>query len=411
MRLLELENLPESQRQRRELELQMRAGQIAFVSTGYAADEVREAAERVIPLAKELGDRDAEFGARRNLFWYWSARDESSRAREIAEELVQEAEDSNVPGRRVSAYHSLATYFETNDDFLLARAHYETAVAAYHSMSDSQDRALRADFPFVQAHLGLVIAILGYLDQAVPMARRGVSSARATGDADCIAGTLIFLAHVLRTRGEIDEMLVVMNEVRAVAEEYALANYKVVAHWMVGYAMARKGLSTSDNDLVTRGKELLAAAPKGDFAAAALTAEIFLRGRYPQRAFDALESIGPWGPKNRRLQTSTLASLLSYAGSLIRKGVVHIFKKPESCREAESSLRFCPRIHPHSPDWKPAELSVVTGRGFVPPARSSTGRRDEARAMLADIYSWFTEGFDTADLKDAKALLDELGAN
>jgi tetratricopeptide (TPR) repeat protein len=39
-----------------------------------------------------------------------------------------------------------------------------------------------------------------------------------------------------------------------------------------------------------------------------------------------------------------------------------------------------------------------------------TNRRDEARAMLADIYNWFTEGFDTADLKDAKALLDELSA-
>src|SRR5262249_21221396 len=36
------------------------------------------------------------------------------------------------------------------------------------------------------------------------------------------------------------------------------------------------------------------------------------------------------------------------------------------------------------------------------------GRRDEARTMLAEIYGWFTEGFDTADLKDAKSLLDEL---
>jgi hypothetical protein len=36
------------------------------------------------------------------------------------------------------------------------------------------------------------------------------------------------------------------------------------------------------------------------------------------------------------------------------------------------------------------------------------GKRDEARTMLADIYNWFTEGFETADLKDAKALLDEL---
>jgi hypothetical protein len=41
---------------------------------------------------------------------------------------------------------------------------------------------------------------------------------------------------------------------------------------------------------------------------------------------------------------------------------------------------------------------------------ASQGRRDEARTMLADIYNWFTEGFDTADLIDAKTLLDELGA-
>jgi predicted ATPase len=39
------------------------------------------------------------------------------------------------------------------------------------------------------------------------------------------------------------------------------------------------------------------------------------------------------------------------------------------------------------------------------------GRRDEARTMLADIYNWFTEGFDTADLKDAKSLLEELNAS
>jgi hypothetical protein len=40
----------------------------------------------------------------------------------------------------------------------------------------------------------------------------------------------------------------------------------------------------------------------------------------------------------------------------------------------------------------------------------SNGHREQARAMLAEIYGWFTEGFDTADLKDAKALLDELSA-
>jgi predicted ATPase len=42
---------------------------------------------------------------------------------------------------------------------------------------------------------------------------------------------------------------------------------------------------------------------------------------------------------------------------------------------------------------------------------SSEGRRDEARAMLAKIYNWFTEGFDTADLQEAKALLNELSGS
>jgi hypothetical protein len=42
-------------------------------------------------------------------------------------------------------------------------------------------------------------------------------------------------------------------------------------------------------------------------------------------------------------------------------------------------------------------------------ARGQCGR-DDARTMLAEIYSWFTEGFDTVDMKDAKALLDELSA-
>ena len=41
---------------------------------------------------------------------------------------------------------------------------------------------------------------------------------------------------------------------------------------------------------------------------------------------------------------------------------------------------------------------------------ATPNRRDEARTMLAEIYNWFTEGFDTADLKDAKALLDELNS-
>ena len=50
------------------------------------------------------------------------------------------------------------------------------------------------------------------------------------------------------------------------------------------------------------------------------------------------------------------------------------------------------------------------GLGSTHGRHAKQGKRDEARAMLADLYKWFTEGFDTPDLKDAKALLDELRA-
>jgi hypothetical protein len=56
------------------------------------------------------------------------------------------------------------------------------------------------------------------------------------------------------------------------------------------------------------------------------------------------------------------------------------------------------------------EIDLLVLRATVGLARllARQGRRDEARAMLAEIYGWFTEGFDTGDLKDAKTLLDEL---
>jgi predicted ATPase len=58
-------------------------------------------------------------------------------------------------------------------------------------------------------------------------------------------------------------------------------------------------------------------------------------------------------------------------------------------------------------DAKSPELRATTSLARL---LAQEGKRDEALAMLAHIYNWFTEGFDTADLKDAKALLDELSA-
>ena len=74
--------------------------------------------------------------------------------------------------------------------------------------------------------------------------------------------------------------------------------------------------------------------------------------------------------------------------------------------QAETCLRHAIEIARRQ-QAKSLELRATTSLARL---LRDTGQPNEARSMLAEIYNWFTEGFDTADLKDAKALLDELTA-
>jgi predicted ATPase len=87
------------------------------------------------------------------------------------------------------------------------------------------------------------------------------------------------------------------------------------------------------------------------------------------------------------------------------KGELLLMQNSCSAKEAESSFRTGIDIARRQ-EAKFLELRATTSLARL---LQNQGRRDEPRAMLADIYGWFTEGFDTADLKEAKALLAELG--
>ncbi len=82
-----------------------------------------------------------------------------------------------------------------------------------------------------------------------------------------------------------------------------------------------------------------------------------------------------------------------------------LLEAPGAVDAAESALRQAV-ASARRQDAKSWELRAATSLARLLKAQ---GRRDEARAMLGEIYGWFTEGFDTADLKNARALLDELG--
>src|SRR5215472_9012316 len=86
------------------------------------------------------------------------------------------------------------------------------------------------------------------------------------------------------------------------------------------------------------------------------------------------------------------------------KGEAILMRDTAGTAEAEGCFRKAIEIaRVQSAKWW--ELAATTRLARL---MAKQGKRDEARSMLADIYNWFTEGFDTADLKDAKALLKEL---
>ena len=82
-----------------------------------------------------------------------------------------------------------------------------------------------------------------------------------------------------------------------------------------------------------------------------------------------------------------------------------LLNDPKQIAESETAFRAAVELSREA-SAKSTELRAATSLARL---LRDTGRRDEARTELAEIYGWFTEGFDTRDLKDAKALLDELG--
>ena len=87
------------------------------------------------------------------------------------------------------------------------------------------------------------------------------------------------------------------------------------------------------------------------------------------------------------------------------KGALILLQAPGATSTAESAFRQAVAIarRQGAKSWELRATMSLTR------LLEAQGKRDEARSMLGEIYGWFTEGFDTADLKNAKALLHELG--
>jgi adenylate cyclase len=186
------------------------------------------------------------------------------------------------------------------------------------------------------------------------------------------------------------------NEILSIATENEIPSYSIYATFFRGWAMAATG----------RGEEGIAEMRRSMSAPVRLS------------AVSALVALAEACGKNRRaeegldLVTEGLATAKQTGVSLVEaelhraKGELLTIKDPGNVGEAERCLRAAIDIARR----QSARLFELRATTSLARLLKREGKRDDARAMLAQIYGWFTEGFEFADLKDAKALLDELGA-
>jgi tetratricopeptide (TPR) repeat protein len=188
--------------------------------------------------------------------------------------------------------------------------------------------------------------------------------------------------------------------VKEVAERLAkfgaerhLRDSSATASVYLGWALAEMGRALEGIALIGEGSESLTPRESTSAFLLATLSEAQARAGRVQEALATIEKTFPHARK----------SAVSLAGALWRRGEIHRHRDEA---KAEADFREAIAVA-KAIGSKLYELRATTSLARL---LRDTNRRDEARAMLADIYNWFTEGFDTADLKDAKALLDELSA-
>jgi class 3 adenylate cyclase/predicted ATPase len=392
-----LPQLPDSAtRDRQELDLQIALNLSLDMAIGMRAAGRESALLRARELCERLRDSVKQMEVLLALAQLRSNQRDYAQARELAERVLAMAQEAQAPAMLAGAHVALGIVRYNTGEFPAAREHLERAVelfAAGHWRYRGAWSlvATRAAY-LVLAHAR---AILGYPSTALSRAPELLAAARRTSDPDSIA-YVGDLSHHLLLR---DTRMVAerADEVLSFGSEYRRPFQLFVARFARGWAMAAEG----------RGDEGITEMRQS------ISDPMFAESSFiPQMLVALAEACG----KNGRakggfdLVASGLATAKQTGQTLAEaelhrvKGELIMIKDPGKVAEAERCLRTAIDAARRQ-DARLFEL-----RASVSLARllRNTSRRDEARTMLTEIYNWFTEGFDTADLKEAKALLEEL---
>jgi class 3 adenylate cyclase/tetratricopeptide (TPR) repeat protein len=387
-----LQKLPDSPaRDQRELRLQLVCAQALIPLKGFDAAEVERACIRARELCKRLGDPPELFAATVGLWYVYYLRGDWQTAYELAEQLLRLGQSSDDSTRLMLAQGPMGDTLASMKEFRRAREHLEMGVSLYDHERHQRFRGTGVD-PGVNdlSYLAVVLWSLGYPDRALDRGNKALALANASSHPHSLAFARSFVGRVHQYRGE------TLIGQKIAEDQIAQSAKHGFSHWLAqgtcerGAALAAQGHNEEGIVQMREGLAALRAnAARPQFlwrlAQACMKTDRFDEGLSALR--EALAITGEDSDVHRV------------------KGELLLAQDHSRIAEAQKCLEWAIELaRKHSA--RSVELRATMSLAQL---LAKQGRREEAHTILAEIYSWFTEGFDTADLKDAKALLDELG--
>jgi tetratricopeptide (TPR) repeat protein len=389
-----VEALPDpSERAERELDLHMALGPALSATKSHSHPDIGRTYARVWELCQQLGDDPRGFTALRGLQLHHQGLLEMEKALHFAEEALRVAERLEDAARLVGGHMALGVSLYHQGKLEPALAHFRRGSELFEPNMQFPDWP--GSHPGVQCQFfpALISGMLGYPDRSLDELRAAVTSAETLGHPFTLAQTLCWAALVHIFRHEPSAAADYAGRALRICEEHRIAQHHAYALCADGWALSASGESEKGLAQIEQGLDGYLGAPQ--HVLLALQADAQLAIGKPEAALEsiaaglkAVEKMGvaPLEAELHRLRGEALlagAGTVSEAETAIEKGIAVARRQ-------------------NAKSWE------LRGAMSLARLRRQQGRQQEAATLLAPVYAWFTEGFDTADLKEAKTLLDKL---
>jgi predicted ATPase len=384
--------LPETQeRARRELDLQTALGRALTATKGYAAAETGQAYAQAHRLCEHLADTSALARVGYGQYLYHLIRAEVDQCYQVATETLSFADRTGSDEARILGHRTLGVSLFEFGRLAAGRSHLEAA-ASLLEHHRRQGTVSRGDAGVtIPAWLAFVLAFQGHLDLARRTRDLSVKEANASSSLHTRAFGLAFAAGTTCLLREFEELLPRADALCALATEL---DFPFLLAWGLAFrGIANSYLGRAGGEQATHDGLALYRQTGSPFW---LGCYVSARSQGTDEAMamiqDGLDAVDATGERWFEAELYRL------------RGVFARLLPSRDDERAREDFHAAKRIAAQQ-GAKLLELRAATS---LAQQWGDEGRRAEAHDLLAPVYGWFTEGFDTLDLKEAKALLDGL---